>query len=63
MRQLAANNDWFEVKEPIEYHEYDLGPRKPDETDFMLVRCARELRKHFPALPKSIEPALVDPAN
>lgn len=47
---------WFEVKEPIEYREFELGPLKADDPLPTLVRAAREVRKFYPALPKAEPP-------
>jgi hypothetical protein len=44
---------WFEVKEPLEYHEFELDPPKPDDPLPTLVRAAREVREVYPAQPKS----------
>jgi hypothetical protein len=42
---------WFEVKEPLEYHEFELDPPKPDDPLPTLVRAAREVRRVFPVAP------------
>lgn len=43
---------WFEVKEPIEYHDFEFGSLKKEDLMPTLVRCAREARKHFPTVMK-----------
>lgn len=50
---------WFEVKEPLEYHEFVLPTLKPDDPLPTLVACAREVRKLFPAIAneKRVEPS------
>jgi hypothetical protein len=42
---------WFELKEPLEYHEFALAPPKSGDPLPTLARAARELRKLFPAVP------------
>jgi hypothetical protein len=36
---------WFEVREPIEYHDFDLGTLESNDPMPTLVRCAREIRR------------------
>lgn len=40
----------FQVEEPFEYHDFDIGSLKPEDTQSTLIRCAREVRRAFPAL-------------
>jgi len=53
---------WFEVKEPIEYREFELDPPKAEDPLPTLVRAAREVRKFYPALPKKAGVPVEDPA-
>jgi hypothetical protein len=48
-----TQNRWFEVKLPLEYHEFELEPPKPDDPLPTLLRAAREVRKLYPAVPKA----------
>jgi hypothetical protein len=61
-----TENRWFEVKEPLEYHEFQLASPKPDDPLPTLVRAAREVRKIYPAFPKKVggvPPQKLDPAG
>mgnify|MGYP003618411632 FL=1 len=51
---------WFEVREPIEYRAFELGPLKADDPLPTLVRAAREVRKFYPAIPKQDAPPEAD---
>jgi hypothetical protein len=45
-----TGNGWFELKEPIVYHDFELGSFQADSPMPTLIRCATEVRKLFPAL-------------
>jgi hypothetical protein len=56
-----TTKNWFEVKEPIEYHEFELDPPKPEDPLPALVRAAGEVRRLYPALPAKAGPPVETP--
>lgn len=47
-----TTNYWFELQEPFEYREFDLGEIDVSNPMTTLLRCAKELRRLHPAVAK-----------
>jgi hypothetical protein len=51
---------WHEVKEPLEYHEFELDTPNPDDPLPVLLQAAREVRRGHTDMPASAKAKGVD---